>query len=152
VARTGGIETAEVVGEQLSRDVLRHLLGVMHAMKDHVAGLGAAFDLTPSQLTVLRLLGQSRSQRELADCMHVDASNVTDIVDRLEQRGLAVRTVDPSDRRIRRIVLTAEGEELQRNLFKQALATAPISSLDPREQRTLCDLLGRIAEPADLPF
>jgi DNA-binding MarR family transcriptional regulator len=136
----------------LSRDVLRHLLGVMHAMKDHVAELGAAFDLTPSQLTVLRLLGQARSQRELADCMHVDASNVTDIVDRLESRGLALRTVDPADRRVRRIVLTPEGEELQRNLFRQALATAPIASLDADEQRTLCELLGRIAEPADLPF
>jgi DNA-binding MarR family transcriptional regulator len=138
--------------DQLSRDVLRHLLGVMQAMKDHVARLGAAFDLTPSQLTVLRLLGQARSQRELADCMHVDASNVTDIVDRLEQRGLAVRTVDPDDRRVRRIVLTPEGEGLQRDLFEQALATAPISSLDADEQRTLCELLGKIAEPADLPF
>jgi DNA-binding MarR family transcriptional regulator len=141
-----------VAAEELSRDVLRHLLGVMQAMKDHVAELGAAFELTPSQLTVLRLLGQARSQRELADCMHVDASNVTDIVDRLEQRGLVVRTVDAADRRVRRIVLTPEGEELQRDLFEQALATAPISALDPMEQQTLCELLGKIAEPADLPF
>jgi DNA-binding MarR family transcriptional regulator len=140
------------VEEQLTRDVLRHLLGVMQAMKDHVAELGAAFELTSSQLTVLRLLGQARSQRELADCMHVDASNVTDIVDRLERRGLVVRTVDPADRRVRRIVLTPEGEELQRSLFQQALASAPIASLDADEQRMLCDLLGKIAEPADLPF
>jgi MarR family transcriptional regulator, organic hydroperoxide resistance regulator len=114
--------------------------------------LAASFDLTPSQVATLRHLDDARSQRDLAGCLHVDASNVTDIVDRLEERGLAMRTVDPADRRVRRIVLTPEGQELQRNLFKQALATAPIASLDASEQRTLCELLGKIAEPADLPF
>jgi DNA-binding MarR family transcriptional regulator len=148
VAGSGGT----VATEQLSRDVLRHLMGVMHAMKAHVADLAETFDLSLSQLDALRNLGEARSQRELAECLHFDASNVTDIVDRLEARGLVVRTIDPHDRRVRRLLLTDEGEALRSKLFQQALATAPLSALTASEQRTLCDLLGKIAEPVDLPF
>ena len=150
MARTGG-KTA--TREQLSRDVLRHLMGVMHAMKAHVAELATSFDLTPSQLAALSHLDEPRSQRELAESLHFDASNITDIVDRLEARGLVVRTVDVHDRRIRRIVRTPEGEELRRKTFEQALATAPtVASLSPAEQRALCELLGKIADPVELPF
>jgi DNA-binding MarR family transcriptional regulator len=150
VARSGG---KALEGEVLSRDVLRHLMGVMHAMKSHVATLAATFDLTPSQLDALRNLDVPRAQRDLAKCLHFDASNVTDIVDRLEERGLVVRTIDPEDRRVRRIVLTPEGQELRTKLLAEALATAPtVDSLNAAEQRELCELLGKIAEPVELPF
>jgi DNA-binding MarR family transcriptional regulator len=139
--------------EELSRDVLRHLLGVMHAMKAHVTELATTFDLSLSQLEALRNLDDTRSQRELAQCLHFDASNITDIVDRLEERGLVQRTVDPHDRRVRRVALTSEGEELRRKLFEQAIATAPtVSALTAAEQRLLCDLLDKIAPAVDLPF
>jgi DNA-binding MarR family transcriptional regulator len=141
-------------GDQgLSREVLRHLMGVMHAMKDHVASLAVTFDVTPSQLAALSHLDQPVSQRELAEHLHFDASNITDIVDRLEARGLVERTVDPHDRRIRRVVLTPDGEELRRKALEEALATAPtVTSLNEADQRRLCELLGKIAEPVDLPF
>ncbi len=128
-------------------------MGVMHAMKAHVASLAATLDLTPSQLAALSHLDAPQSQRELAESLHFDASNITDIVDRLEARGLVVRTVDPHDRRVRRIVRTPEGEELRRQALDEALATAPtVASLSAGEQRTLCELLGKIAEPVELPF
>jgi DNA-binding MarR family transcriptional regulator len=64
-----------------------------------------------------------------------------------------VRTVDPDDRRIRRIVRTPEGEALRRRALDEALATAPtVAPLSASEQRTLCELLGKIAEPVELPF
>lgn len=140
-------------GKQLSREVLGHLMGVMHAMKDHVATLAAGFDLTPSQLAALTHLDEPRSQRELAQSLHFDASNVTDIVDRLEARGLVVRTIDPHDRRVRRIVRTPEGDALRRKALDEALASAPtVAPLTAAEQRQLCDLLGKIAAPVELPF
>jgi MarR family transcriptional regulator, organic hydroperoxide resistance regulator len=140
-------------GEQeLARDVLRHLIGVVDAMKQHVTAIATGFDLTLSQLDAMKNLGEPCSQRELAQCLHFDASNVTDIVDRLEARGLVTRTIDPSDRRVRRLVLTAEGEAVRRKLFDRAVDEAPINSLTPAEQRELRDLLGKIADPVDLPL
>jgi DNA-binding MarR family transcriptional regulator len=132
---------------------MRYVLGVMRAIEQHVADLADAFDLTLSQLHALKNLGEPCSQRELAQCLHFDASNVTDIVDRLEARGLVVRTIDSSDRRVRRLVLTPEGEAVRRKLFAEALSGAPpVTALSPAEQRSLCALLAKIAEPVDLPL
>jgi MarR family transcriptional regulator, organic hydroperoxide resistance regulator len=140
-------------GDQaLAHDVVRHLVGVVEAMKQHVTAIATEFDLTLSQLHAMKNLGEPRSQRELAQCLHFDASNVTDIVDRLEARGLVSRTIDPSDRRIRRLVLTAEGEAVRRKLFERAVDEAPIGALTLAEQATLRDLLAKIAEPVDLPI
>ena len=138
--------------QELAYDVVRHLIGVVHAMKQHVTAIAAEFDLTLSQLDALKNLGEPCSQRELAQCLHVDASNVTDIVDRLEARDLVTRTIDPSDRRVRRLVLTAEGEAVRRKLFEQAVAEAPINSLTRAQLGELRDLLAKIADPVDLPI
>ena len=132
--------------------MLRHLMGVMQAMKEHVTALASEFDLTLSQLDAMKNLGEPCSQRELAQCLHFDASNVTDIVDRLEARGLVSRTIDPTDRRVRRLVLTPEGEAVRRKLFERAVDEAPISSLTPAEQGQLRDLLAKIAPAVDLPI
>jgi DNA-binding MarR family transcriptional regulator len=145
MARPGG-------DQELARDVLRHLIGVVHAMKEHVTSIATEFDLTLSQLDAMKNLGEPCSQRALAERLHFDASNVTDIVDRLEARGLVTRTIDPSDRRVRRLVLTAEGEAIQRKLFERAVDEAPISSLTNAELTTLRDLLAKIADPVDLPI
>jgi DNA-binding MarR family transcriptional regulator len=138
--------------QELARDVLRHLIGVLHAMKEHVTSIAKEFDLTLSQLDAMKNLGEPCSQRELAQHLHFDASNVTDIVDRLEARGLVERTVDPTDRRVRRLILTPEGEAIHRKLFERAVAEAPINSLTRAEQTKLRDLLAKIATPVDLPI
>ena len=138
--------------QELVRDVLCHLIGVVHAMKEHVTSIAKEFDLTLTQLDAIKNLGEPCSQRELAEHLHFDASNVTDIVDRLEARGLVTRTVDPSDRRIRRVVPTPEGEAIRRKLIERAMAEAPISALTAAEMTKLCDLLAKIAEPVDLPI
>jgi len=138
--------------QELARDVLRHLIGVVGAMKEHVTSIASEFDLTLSQLDALKNLGEPCSQRALAQCLHVDASNVTDIVDRLEARGLVTRTIDPSDRRVRRLVLTAEGEAVRRKLFERTILEAPIGSLTRADQTKLCSLLAKIADPVDLPI
>lgn len=138
--------------QDLVRDLLRHLIGVVHAMKEHVESVAREFDLSLSQLDAMKNLGESCSQRELAQRLHFDASNVTDIVDRLEARGLVSRTVDPSDRRVRRLVLTDEGEAVHRKIFDRAIAEAPINSLTRAEQKELRDLLAKVAEPVDLPI
>jgi DNA-binding MarR family transcriptional regulator len=46
---------------------------------------------------------------ELAARMACSRSNITQLIDRMERRGLVRRTVDPTDRRGVRAVLTREG-------------------------------------------
>ena len=60
--------------------------------------------LTAAQFNVLNLLagcgdGAGLSQRELADLLVVDRSNVTGLIDRMETAGWVRRADDPSDRK-----------------------------------------------------
>ncbi len=149
----GGSTSGGANDTDLAYDVLRHLLGVVDATKRNAIALAAELDLSLSQLDALKNLGGTPcSQRELAQSLHFDASNVTDIVDRLEARGYAVRTVDPADRRIRRVVLTPEGEAVRRKLFERVLDESPVRKLSAHDLRSLRTLLAKIADPVDLPF
>jgi DNA-binding MarR family transcriptional regulator len=50
--------------------------------------------------------------RELAEAVGISEATVSRAVDGLVQRGYATRVEDPSDRRIRRVAVTAAGEEV----------------------------------------
>ena len=62
------------------------------------------------------------SQSILASRAHVDGATITYHVDRAEKLGLVTREVDPSDRRVRRLRLTPEGEQLSARLWDAARA------------------------------
>ena len=55
---------------------------------------------------------------EIAAVLHCDTSNVTGIVDGLEEKGLAPRQPSESDRRVKLIALTAEGRRLRARLTR----------------------------------
>ncbi|MFJ4871531.1 MarR family winged helix-turn-helix transcriptional regulator [Streptomyces sp. NPDC088757] len=73
----------------------------------------ASENLTASQGKALTALRRGpAAMRALAETMTCDASNITGIIDRLEKRGLVRREPDASDRRVKNVVLTAEGERV----------------------------------------
>ena len=55
--------------------------------------------------------GTALPLRVLADCQSCAASNITQLVDRLEREGFVRRVDDPEDRRSVRAELTAQGME-----------------------------------------
>jgi DNA-binding MarR family transcriptional regulator len=75
--------------------------------------------LTPNDIRALVALDGvvGRSMRDLAGEWACDASNATWIVDRLEERGLAERRNDPTDRRVKLVVLTPLGRETRDRVF-----------------------------------
>lgn len=101
--------------------------------------------LSPSQACMLQELDEPMSQREAANRLGHDPSNITALADALEARGLIERRLDPADRRIRTLARTAEGEELTRHL-NESLSNPPpeISRLSPEEQVVLLRLLRRV--------
>ena len=73
--------------------------------------------LTAAQFNVLNILADPElakgvSQRELADLLVVDRSNVTGLIDRMEAAGWVRRADDPADRRVYRVNLTGSGRRL----------------------------------------
>jgi len=68
--------------------------------------------LSVAQACVLGRLTEPRGMGSLAEELGCDASNITQIVARLETRGLVTREPDPADRRGRLISRTAAGDEV----------------------------------------
>ena len=82
-------------------------------------------DISPEQLTVLSLLWKKDrvTQQELCNITFKDKPNMTRLIDSLEDKGLAKRTVDENDERSNLIVLTAEGKAIEEKAFLVANAT-----------------------------
>jgi len=122
--------------------VVEPLLALFGLFKEHADSCISAVGITMPQAMALLRLGSSMSQRELATCLRYDASNITGIVDGLEQLGLVERQVDPADRRVRRIVLTDAGAELVDRLRACLFRDEPlVGALDADEVAQLRDLL-----------
>ena len=78
------------------------------------------WDLSPSQFNVLNLLRLNRrglSQSDLSRQLIMHRSNITGLVDRLENRRLVARREVRADRRAYRVVLTRGGAVLLRRIL-----------------------------------
>ena len=95
------------------------LLEFLMTAKQGLMGVGKIYDLTPIQATTLALIDKEHPKpmntfQKLYNC---DASNVTGIVDGLEEKHLAIRGEHPADRRVKTILLTDEGAKVQAQLI-----------------------------------
>lgn len=106
--------------------------------------------LRPASFGALRMLDQPRTMSEIAAVLHCDNSNVTGIVDGLEEKGLATRRPSEADRRVKLIELTAAGRKVQARLTR-AVAKPPawVERLSEADRRALRDLLQRALEAGD---
>ncbi|RNL74013.1 MarR family transcriptional regulator [Streptomyces sp. I6] len=106
----------------------------------------ASENLTASQGKTLTVLRQGpAAMRALAETMACDASNVTGIVDRLEKRGLVRREAGASDRRVKNVVLTAEGEHVTDAIRAKMRTTRDgLERLGDEDRERLYALLERV--------
>ena len=90
--------------------------------------------------------GATLSPSELAKDMMLSTSAMTNRLDRLEERGLIRRTMDPNDRRGLRIVLSDEGFSLADEMVVTHVATEErmLSALTKAERHQIRSLLGKI--------
>ena len=99
-------------------------------------------------LLVLSYSGEPLSQNELGRRMLVDKSNVTGLIDRLEEAGLLARNPVPGDRRRNHVALTAEGRRRIAPLdpVYHDMVGQVMSGLSDREHRTLIRLTRKVRQ------
>ena len=127
------------------------LLELFHGQRRRFMSIAQEFELAPQQLMAMKALGLSgpMPMSELAGALGCDTSNVTGIVDRLEERGLVVRGSAPHDRRVKLLSLTERGGRLGREIGARMSEPPPaIAALSAADQRALRDILRRGAERA----
>jgi DNA-binding MarR family transcriptional regulator len=126
------------------RDILKQF---MH-LHDVAAG-GPQANLGHQDLRIVEHLGESGPQmmRSLAENLGVAVNSMTNLVDNLENKGLAHRTRSEVDRRVVHVALTEEGKlayeaaSHAKFLFHRAL----LSSLTEDEQQILLVLFRKIS-------
>lgn len=101
-------------------------------------------DLRPPSFFIFRELDQPRTMSEIAAALHCDNSNVTGLIDRLEEKGLVDRQPAEHDRRVKLLELTAKGKRLREQMMR-AVAQPPdwLAKLSAKDQRALREVLER---------
>jgi DNA-binding MarR family transcriptional regulator len=131
-------------------DVDLRLLATAERLRQHWAAHAAALGLTSTQVKVLLRLtpGEAVPMRKLAQQLDYDASNLTTLVDRLAARGVLERQADPTDRRVKGLVLTPEGQRLRGQFWHNLVTDAgPLTPLREADLRALTRLLAKLDQP-----
>jgi DNA-binding MarR family transcriptional regulator len=134
------------------------LIEFLMAAKQHVVAIGAEFGLTSIQVITLLLVDehQPRPMKSFCPMFHCDASNVTGIIDGLEDKGLVSRQNDPNDRRIKVICLEKAGKVMQQTIIKRldGMDSPLFDALNSQEKQQFAGIIAKIAaakKPAKVP-
>jgi len=130
---------------ELEGDAWEALSRLWFSRKPVLMELARELDLFPPQIMVIQTLDEPKPMRQVAEFLSCNSSNLTGITDRLEERGLVRRELDPDDRRVRLLVLTDEGRAVQRRIkdFLRAPSES-MEGLSDEELRTLIRLLAKL--------
>ena|ERR1700674_45755 len=113
-------------------------------LEAHFTELAAEHGLSAVQAKVLLVLQPdgSMTMRTLAGLLQYDASNLTGVVDRLEELGHVRREAHASDRRAKAVVLTNDGRRVRLAFWERLTNhSGPLGRLNRRELASLRSLL-----------
>jgi MarR family transcriptional regulator, organic hydroperoxide resistance regulator len=128
-------------------EVWAQLLRMTRLQRDRFVRISAELDLSPGDVRTLLTLDdeQGRPMGQLARLWRCDASYVTAMVDRLEQRGLVERRSAQPDRRVKQATLTAEGARMRAAVLTRLHELPPeLLELDHATLVTVRDALSRL--------
>src|SRR5437773_7157758 len=105
--------------KEVAADVWRLMLETAMSQFGQASGVLQQYGLTPGHLKLLLHLDEdeNRPMGALAQTFQCDASTMTWLVDRLEERGLVERRMLPSDRRVKAVALTPSGVKTKAQLM-----------------------------------
>jgi len=139
------------VDDPAVEEAVRAYVKLMRASRSVLARVEPALakrGLTPTQLGVLEALLHkgAMTHRELGRKVLTSAGNMTDVVDKLEARGLVRRVRGAADRRQVRVELTDPGRRLIEDLFPRHAAdiARTMAGLADDELRQLGVLLRKL--------
>lgn len=140
-----GLVLEERLGYALRRAQLKVFKHFDEAMREH--------DIRPAQFSSLVVIEgyPGVTQSSLAQTLAIDPPRVVNLVNSLEERGLAMRVRCKRDRRSHGIFLTKQGEALVDRLKELSRQSdlAATQALSEIERRQLLMLLRKIYSPAD---
>ncbi|MFF4696347.1 MarR family winged helix-turn-helix transcriptional regulator [Streptomyces chattanoogensis] len=133
--------------DELTREIVGLFAAINRRYSQEAEAAASNHDLTPLQAKALLAAEGPVPTRRIADRLHAEPSNVTVIIDRLESRGLVERSLDPDDRRVKRVGATTAGRTAAADLrARMPFAAEPLARLTTQQRETLRELLQLILE------
>jgi DNA-binding MarR family transcriptional regulator len=113
-------------------------------------------DISVTQGNALEMLarrGPMRAQA-LAECLRLDKSTTTRVVDALERKGYVQRASDPVDARALSLRITRAGRTLQARIERELVAQHAnlLADFDPSMRAAAADVVRRLARAAEARF
>lgn len=137
--------------ESLVYDVLDLVFTAAEQINDLLADAVGDVGLTAVMAKTLWQIEPSAtpSMRQLAADLGCDPSTVTFLADRLQEKGLITREIDPANRRAKIVTLTGHGREVRRRIGTAMLTRSSVAGLSAAEQRQLRRLLTKLTHAKD---
>jgi DNA-binding MarR family transcriptional regulator len=130
-------------------DFMRLLWGIEHGLQSASKRMESAIGITGPQRLVLRVVARfpGMSAKDLAHVVRLHPSTVTGVLQRLVQKKLLAREVDPGDTRRVRLFVRPEAKTFTRRAsgtVESAIARA-LSTVSPKDVASARRVLGVIA-------
>jgi DNA-binding MarR family transcriptional regulator len=131
----------------VAAEVWRLMLDTAMAQFGQASGVLQSMGLTPGHMKLMMKIdeGDGRPMGALAHSFQCDASTMTWLVDKLEERGLVERRALPSDRRVKAVALTPLGVKTKAELMEHFYEPpSELLELDRTSLESLRDTLAKI--------
>lgn len=146
-------DTAEYARFHLARSTSHLLHRAQQLAADRFAFLVGENGVTLRQFAVLAAIEEQPglSQTELVRATGIDRSTLADMMNRMEKRGLVVRSASPNDGRANAVALAPAGEQILHAATKHARAAdaAILDVLPKNKRRAFQATLEMLADIAD---
>ena len=144
MARPGKVAAPATQHLRLEGEVVGLWFEMQARLEAHFSELAGQNGLTAVQAKVLLLLQPdgAMTMSTIAGQLQYDASNLTGVIDRLEELGAVRRQPHPSDRRAKAVLLTESGQATRKAFWERLTnRSGPLGKLNSRELASLRSLL-----------
>jgi MarR family transcriptional regulator, organic hydroperoxide resistance regulator len=131
-------------------ETMQALRRIVKAIQDYSHEVSHKFGITGPQLWALKTIFQNGGipLGELSRKMYLHPSTISGVIDRLENKGYAVRDRSHSDRRVIMVRLTPEGESLVKRAPNPAQGRLihGLNGLGENDLKTIYDSVRKLVE------
>ncbi|MCB6184856.1 MarR family transcriptional regulator [Leeia sp. TBRC 13508] len=143
-------EKKQVEQHELGERCMDHIHSIMHLYRSKQYALlkDQAFELSHMEFKALNYFWYhpNTTQKDLVKHSGRDKSQLARLITGLKDKGLVLTTTDPEDRRVVRISLSPEGEQIHEEVKQlgKSLSMQAVAGLSVQESQTLQQLLSKI--------
>ena len=142
-------EIARSVAADVSADELfGQMLSLLRRLESDMKGMDHPHGMSGSQLWAFCLIAAQPGLRisDMAEAMHIHHSSASNLLDKIEARGLIRRERQAKDSRVVRLWLTAQGQLLQQetSALVQVKLRQALAALDAQDRTQVSAALTRV--------